>query len=439
MRIRPWWWPVLLLGCQSYKPKPLDPAEILGAVAEQRTEAAAHPAVTLANAAAWMTEYNPRIVDARAAFATAQGLADVPTPLSNPRFDLIPMVSDAANLGSDKWGFDSALGWSIQLGNKRKINDELNAIRADAARVELVAVEREEYLGLRREFIGLAMMTRIDEAWDRLRDQVARSGETMRRLVAAGRGTALDVRDLEWELEEVDAALIEVDEREINARFKLATRTGVAAEGFTIPAFPKLPEAIPELDSLKERLLRDHPGLARLRARYAVAEKELRLEVARQYPDLDIIGLAEQDQGTGRYGIGIGIDLPIFDRNQQGIARADRYRDEVRTNFTSQVRNSLADIEAAHQRLDNRIRRYRVLTTNVLPIARRSEALITAGLESGTADALRLLSFLRRQAELRIAILEAEWSVYEAWIDLETACGSPLLVFPDEPGEKEQK
>jgi cobalt-zinc-cadmium efflux system outer membrane protein len=169
-----------------------------------------------------------------------------------------------------------------------------------------------------------------------------------------------------------------------------------------------------------------------------VAEKELRLEMARQYPDLDIIGLFEQDQGVDRYGIGIGIDLPFFDRNQQGIARANRHRDEVRTNFMSEVRRALAGIEAAHARLHNRMRRLAALNDRVLPLAERSHELIQAGLESGTADALRLLTYLRREAELRISILEAEWSVYDAWSDLENACGSPLLVFPDEPGAKEQ-
>jgi outer membrane protein TolC len=262
----------------------------------------------------------------------------------------------------------------------------------------------------------------------------------MRRLVMAGRGTALDVRDLEWQLQEVEAMLIEVDEREIDARFHLASRTGVAARGFTIPEFPQLPTEIPDVHALNTRLLlRDHPGLARLRAQYSVAEKELRLEIARQYPDLDILGLVEQDQGVNRYGIGIGIDLPIFDRNQQGIARADRHRDEVRANYMSEMRSSLAAIEGARARLENRILRLRALTERVVPIAEQSRKLITAALESGTADALRLLTYLRREAELRIDVLEAEWSVYESWSELERACGSPLLVFPDEPGGKEEQ
>lgn len=233
--------------------------------------------------------------------------------------------------------------------------------------------------------------------------------------------------------------LIQIDEREIDARFALASRTGVAARGFAIPAFPKLPAEIPEVETLNGRLLRDHPALARLRARYDVAEKELRLELARQYPDLDIIGLFEQDQGVNRYGIGIGIDLPIFDRNQQGIARADRHRDEVRANYMSEMRIALAQIEGAHARLRNRIRHLRALTQQVVPLAEQTRVLIAAGLESGTADALRLLTYLRREAELRIDVLEAEWSVYESWSELERACGSPLLVFPDEPGGKDEK
>ena len=55
-------------------------------------------------------------------------------------------------------------------------------------------------------------------------------------------------------------------------------------------------------------------------------------------------------------------------------------------------------------------------------------------LETGVADALRFLTILRRARELSVELLRAEWAVYQAWLDLEQACGSPLLVFPEEPG-----
>jgi len=438
MRLRSWWWPALLLGCQTYKPAPLDPERILAEIAVQREEEAARPALTLSDAAHWMLSYNPRVLEARAALGTAQGVADVPTPLANPKLDLLPIFTDIASLGSDRWGADVALGWTMFLGNKRKLTDDLNAIRADEARVEVQAVEREEYLSLRGEYLTLAMTERLQIATQELRGAVETSLAAMRRLVDAGQGTALDVRDFEWQFQESRARVLRAEEARIDARALLAARTGVAAEGFAIPGFPDLPGEAPPREELHERLLRDHPALARRRAEYAVAEKELRLEIARQYPDLELGGLYSRDEGDDKYGIGFAIELPIFDRNQPAIERAKRRRDEMRVRFTSDVRRSLAAIDAAIARLAVRQARLEVLTTQVRPIAEQTRELVLRGLESGTADALRFLTVLRRAQELRIEIIEAEWSVLEAWSGLEQACGSPLLVFPGEPGSKEQ-
>ena len=54
-------------------------------------------------------------------------------------------------LASGERTIDAALGWSVLLGGRRRLTDDLNAIRAEAAGVEVATVEREEYLALRRE------------------------------------------------------------------------------------------------------------------------------------------------------------------------------------------------------------------------------------------------------------------------------------------------
>jgi cobalt-zinc-cadmium efflux system outer membrane protein len=438
MRLRLWWWPALLLGCQTYQAEPLDPEKILAEIAARREERADQPALTLEDAARWMLETNPRILEARAAYATAQGFADVPTPRKNPKLDLFPIFTDVPALGSDRLGVDATLGWAIMLGNKRKLTDDLNAIRADEARISVAATEREEYLALRREYLGLAMSDRIQRSTGELRDGAEASLRTMRRLVDAGQGTALDVRDFEWQFQETAALVAGAEETRIDARAKLAARTGVPARGFGIPGFPDLPEATPTQQELRERLLRDHPMLARRRAEYAVAEKELRLEIAHQYPDLDFFGLYAREEGDNKYGLGLGIEIPLFDRNQPGIARARLQREEVRDRFESKIRSALIDIDTALDRLGARRKRLRLLTEQVQPIARETKQLLMRALESGTAGALRFLTVLRRAQELDIDILEAEWAVLEAWMDLEAACGSPFVVFPDAPVAKEQ-
>ena len=142
-------------------------------------------AMKLAQAADLMREHSPRVLDARAAYAVAKAVADVKTPLPNPSISLFPTFSEFADiLARDTNGVEAALGWAVLLGGQPRLTDDLNAIRADGALVELGAVEREEYLALRREVLRLAAATRIVEARRDLESGVTRSLDIMKKLVA---------------------------------------------------------------------------------------------------------------------------------------------------------------------------------------------------------------------------------------------------------------
>ncbi|MHC4974488.1 MAG: TolC family protein [Planctomycetota bacterium] len=425
----------LLLGCQTYTPQPLDPEEILKTIEEQRRTAAQEDVVSLAQATQLMLQHSPRVRDTRAARAASQAFADVKTPLPNPSIEVFPGFLDAAGLlDAERYGVDAVLGWTVLLSGRRRYTDDVNAIRAEAAWIDVAAVEREEYLGLRGELITLASAVLGLEARRDLQETVDTSLAFMKRLVDAALATALDVREFELESYQAQADVLEAEEWVAESRSRLAMRTGVPADVFRATKLPLLPADVPALEQVHDLMIRDNPELARLRAEYAVAEKELRLEVSKQYPDLDIRGFFGREEGDNTYGIGFGIEIPLFDRNQPGIAAAHARRDQVRTRFGSQVTRGLAGIGAARRRLMVRRRRLAIMHEKVGPTAEQTLELARRMLASGAADALRVLTVLREQKRIRIELLQAELEVFQAWGDLEAACGLPLLRFPDEPG-----
>ena len=422
---------VLAAGCRSYTAKPLKAQEILDQVAETRRSAAGGEALALGRAAELMAEHNPVVRNARAAYAVERTFADVPTPMNNPRIDVVPTVISAG--GATLSGVEGAFGWAIMLGGKRKLTDDVNAIRAESALVEAGAVEREQYLALRREFLQLTAAQRRLEARRELQETADRTLAVTRRMVEAAQAGALDVGQIELEVYGAEADVVSAEETATLARATLNARTGVAADGYRAGAFPSLPAEIPARSVLEELMLRDNPDFARLRAVYAVAEKELRLEFAMQYPDLTVGGIYETAGSDSTWGLGVGIDIPLFDRNQPGIARSEARRDEVRTQFESRANAGLAELDAALRRLVARQRRLEIMHVKVAPTADRTLELARRTLQAGEGDALRFLTVLSQQKRLRIEVVEAELELYEAWNDLEQACGAPLLVFPDEP------
>jgi outer membrane protein TolC len=255
----------------------------------------------------------------------------------------------------------------------------------------------------------------------------------MRRMVEAAQASALDRFELETERSRVDATVELAEEAEQAARGALALRTGIWSRAFRVEELPDFPDEIPTFEQLRDLMIRDHPDLARLRAAYAVAEKQLRLEVALQYPDLAIGGLFERDANINRFGLGVGIELPIFDRNQLAIAEARGRREQARIAFEAEVSRALARIEEVRNRLLLRKQRYEELRTMAEPATRKTIELGKRAMAAGAIDSMRYFALLRVNREVALELLDAQRDVYVAWSELEQACGSPLLQFPTEP------
>ena len=431
-------WPAAAIlavaGCQSYQAKPLEPEQILAEAEQTRSSVPEGELVDLSKAAELMLQHSPRLREARAAQATFQAVADTPTPLPNPNIFLMPTFLDLTEISSSqRWGVEVPIGWSIPINGRLRINDELNALLAEQAQVDLISSQREEYLGLRGEFAGLAMASRARAATDDLNQTVETSVALMRRMVEAAQASALDVYELEVERSRVDATVELAEEAEQAARGALALRTGIWSEAFRVEELPHIPDEVPTFEQLRDLMLRDHPGLARLRADYSVAEKQLRLEVANQYPDLELGGLFEREGNVNRFGLGIGIELPIFDRNQQAIAAARANREQVRIAFEAEVARGLARIEVVRNRLLLRRQRFEELRTLAEPATRKTIELGRRALAAGAIDSMRYFALLRVNREVALELLDAQNSLYEAWSLLEDTCGAPLLHFPTDP------
>lgn len=428
-------------ACVTYEPKPLHGADLVASVAKERFAPAAPgaPAVDLATATAWLTETGPAVQEARAAFRIADARARIATPWPDPTLEFGPSTAWGADVGSSRpvAGF-AALAIPFPLGDRREAADEVNRARAEALRIDVLLTLREQYLGLRREWVELATARRKQRLLVELADSAARSVATARRLVAAGAATALDAALLELEQARAEALALDAEFSATRAAGTLAARTGVAASRFATLAdggLPVPPDAPPSLETLHALLAEHRRDLVALRADYAVAEHELRLEVERQYPDL-VLGpefAAEPGEHRQVAALGIGIQLPLFDRNQQEIAVADQRRESIRTRYRAAASRALAQVEELVARIDIAARRRRALVDHVLPHAIANQELARRAVEAGGADALRLLEVERALRELRVEVANAELTEIETWIELEQAVGHPLLAFPGEP------
>lgn len=429
---------LLVAGCVSYEPAPFDPEAVLARELELRSAVPAGRSLTLAEAVASMRARNPRLREAWAAYATEAAVAHTPTPLPNPSLSVGPIFLEGAEiLGSSHYGVEAALGWTVLLSGTRAIKDDLNEARAYASFLVAAGEEREEYLRLRADLATLAFLSNRLSARQEVLAALTKAVEAGRQLIEAALATALDLRILELEAARAESGVISEEGTVIEARARLSGRAGLSLAAFPSVAsdsLASLPSAVPSLEELRRTMLRDHPVLNALRARYLVAEQALKHEVALQFPSLGLGPSYEREEKVDRFGFPFGIDLPLFDRNQQGIAAARAGRDEIRIQFEAAVEDRLGAIESIRERLLVAQRRLDLLRSKIGPMSRQTIDLARQALPAGGVDALRFLEVLRADREVRLDLVAAELEVYTAWTDLEQACGAPLLAFPGEPG-----
>lgn len=417
--------------------RPIDVDTVLARVRAERS-ACPDGTLDLRGAASLMRQHNPEIRKARADAAAARRFAATPTPYPNPSVEVGPLLLGGGDvLSAATWGLEAALGWTVLLTDTPALTNDLNRVRADAALTEAAATEREQYLGLRGEFAEVLLQEDLRGAREDLAAAARTSTEIAQNAVDAGEATALDVQLLGLEAAEIEAELLETEEDLALARGRLGARTGATVcASRTAPAATELaplPDEVPPLHRLQETVIRHHPRLAALRAAYAVVEKELRLEVAKAWPPLGI-GASYEYEDIHKFGLPLSIEVPLFDRNQPGIADACARRDALRQRFDAEVNRIFAEVEIARAQLEVRRRQMNLRASQLEPSSRTQQLAESVLQQTGTLDMLRYLEVLRATRRATVSYLAARLGVYEAWARLEQACGAPLLVFATEPG-----
>jgi outer membrane protein, heavy metal efflux system len=417
------------------------PNHLMRTVAPQQFRLSCHHSpFTFARAIELMQVHSPALKELRAEFATATATANVKTPLPNPAVEVGPQFGFGPDIGS-KYQLQpfGSLGFTIPTGKRLKRQDELNRSRAELARMEIQIRSRELFLQLRRQYSEFVLGRSRLAARKSIVESAQKSTALTRRLVEAGQATALDVGLIELDQARVQTDALSAEAQIADVEGNLSELIGVHAEHFENlqePALPELPETVPALKDLQERLVLNHPALARLRARYEISERELRLEIAKQYPDFHFGPSFERETGEKKsmLGLTLGIDLPVFDRNQQAVATALKRRDEIRLKYEAAANRALAVLDKAWRAHQLAAQKLNLIKTVLLPKTTSNLELARRTLEAGGVDSLRFLETERGQRAVLLDAIDTELSVRAAWIDLEQAVGYPLVLFPSESG-----
>jgi outer membrane protein TolC len=177
---------------------------------------------------------------------------------------------------------------------------------------------------------------------DLLRAEADLRGEQVRLLEAtasAGEIPRQEVSTAEVELSRAHEAVAEAVARSVEARAALAAAIGVPMEALeqvriawpewaSPPSAESLPRHEIERDAVLNRL-----DVRKAIAQYAAAESSLQLEIAKQYPDIDIGPGYTYEEQRSYFTVGVSATIPLFNRNQGPIAEAEARRRQAQAEF----------------------------------------------------------------------------------------------------------
>jgi cobalt-zinc-cadmium efflux system outer membrane protein len=378
-------------------------------------------AVSLAEARSLAVRANPEVLLARQRETVARAQVDVAGALGNP-FVTVETARLSARL-------TTGITVPVPLFGQRS-----TAIRAASSDVEATALETEA--------------VRVDVRWNTTRawldlweaQERAHMAETAAaeadRLAgiaeerfAAGSAPRLDVvrtgADRARARAEARAAGMSVAAAAVRLGVWLGATDPTVLRSRGAPDLGPLP---PE-EVVRERVLAQHPALARDRARVAAASAHVRAEERLRWPIVNFqLTVAQGDPtlpGTDVIG-GLSFEAPLLSQRGGAIARARAEQALAETTSEVDLRRLNADLADGYAQASAAGLRARALGLEVLPALEETRRMTEEGYRDGRVDLLGVLDAQRAVLDGRAAYVEAQAGWQRALTDVERAMGAPL-------------
>jgi len=342
------------------------------------------PTLDLAELERMALENNPTLRQAAAEVQAASGRRRQAGLYPNPRIGYIGEEIRGGSLRGGQQGFfieqDIILGGKLGLGQK--------VFEQEIQMAELES-EEQRLRVLNAVHLGYYQVLTSQETLETLRNLARIASETTEissRLANVGQADETEVLQTEIEEQRVDLAVIREQTRLRHLWTALAAVVGIPNLPLTTLA-GRLDDNLPDLNeqALVNSLLNESPTVKIAAANIARAEAQLARERRVAVPDLTLRGGLQQNrelldplqQSIGMQGFAeIGVQIPIFNRNQGSVQAAEAARERAeqeRARVQLVLRERAAGVIQGYTDARARVERYQ---SEILPRAQRNYELM---------------------------------------------------------------
>lgn len=290
--------------------------------------------------------FNPALDSARARVAGTGAALATAGARPNPSLSIAPGIPTPYLLTLD-------FAFPIETAGKRRHRTQVARSLDQAARFDLADSAWTIHSGVRIALLNYLLASRSLESFrseENIREeqinilgQIFSAGEIPRQSVALAR--------IELSKTHMAISMAEGQVRETKAALAAAVGLPAAALQSVDFSWPNI-DTPPSAESFSPGAIQRGAVLNRLDlrrslAQYAAAEAALQLEIAKQYPDINIGPGYTYEEKHSFFTLGLSTAVPLFNRNQGPIAEAEAHRKEAAAAFLERQAQIIAKSERA--------------------------------------------------------------------------------------------
>ena len=454
----------LLAACsfQTYNPQPLDPVQTAAHYRAHDPESAEFRDYMVAQGYSadalpvkqWSLHeltlsalfFHPQLDVARAQLQAARAHEITAGERPNPNFSASGGKSED---DVSPWIYNLGLDLPIQTAGKREASLAHAQALSEASRIEIGQTAwtvRSRLLNSWIEYGAAQQQLQLLQQELDLRNEIT---AMLNARLDAGMISNVELSTARLQLQQAEQALAAEKGRIPALRATLASDAGLPSSVFARLALKQ--RDVEELagnrhstaltregnDDLQDAALLNRLDIRAALAHYDAAEQQLRLEIARQYPNLTLSPSNYYEEGFHIWNLGISALLPLLNKNEGLIAEARALREVQAAQFEALQAKVIGDLEQAKARYHGAL--------DELEQARRLESSQQAHLQqmssqfdSGYADRLELTTAKLEGLLAKKSLLTAEYNVQRAAAALEDVLQQPLENMHTLPADLEQ-
>lgn len=399
--------------------------------AKTQTPATAKQSITLDQAVEIFMRQNLELVAERYDIDTADAEKLTARLRPNPQFTIglsdLPLNLSGSFIKEQTYAY--GISRTIELGGKRSKRIETANANSDVARGQFQMVVWQLTNDLKRKFYTVVLNQSLLNLARENETTFAEIVKHTTELMNAGEISGLDLERVEVEKLKFDTDLANAERDYEVALRNLRFTLGGDYRAMNIDVSGSIDYEPHQFshDQLLDLALAARPDLKAAQLSERAADANIRLQNAQRIPDLTLgSGVSQVPSGTSSYTFGVGIELPVSNRNQGERAKALIGKKKAQNQeqlLTNQVMSDVDKALVAFQMQQRRVDLYRSgVITKVNDIQNMTQIALKAG-ESSTLD---LLDAIRTRRDTLASFYQTLFDYQMSLLDVELATATPL-------------